>query len=56
MSRNDALSCLIKYDRWLRPFRPNREGTVLKIVVIGGSGLIGSKPIRDKIAALKSQC
>src|SRR5215470_14635769 len=46
MSRNDVLFCLSEYDRWLRHLRPNGEVTVMKIVVIGGSGLIGSKLVK----------
>ena len=44
LSQNDGMFRLSEYDRRLRMPRPKMKGRYnMKIVVIGGSGLIGSK-------------
>src|ERR1700747_2355134 len=45
VSQNAGMFCLSEYrDRWLRTMRWSTiKETIMKIVVIGGTGLIGSK-------------
>jgi uncharacterized protein YbjT (DUF2867 family) len=41
--QNDGMLCLSEYDRLVRNARSKIKETIMKIVVIGGSGLIGSR-------------